>query len=113
VSTTNPDRHAFTRRREARVRVTRGVTVLIDGNPAVLVDVSAGGAQIVSDLVLRPNQRIRIALPGAGALPRFSGVVAWALFEMTSGSPRYRAGVQFLDADAGTVRAFAERNQEP
>ncbi len=113
MPTTDSDRHAFGTRREARIRIARGVTVLVDGNAAALVDLSATGAQIVSDLVLRPNQRVRLALPGTDAAPRFSGVVVWALFEMASGGPRYRAGIQFLDADADLVRAFTERTQEP
>ena len=39
-----------------------GVEVAIDGNTATLVDLSIIGAQVVSPTILKPNQRLRMAL---------------------------------------------------
>ena len=35
---------------------------MVDGNPATLVDLSTGGAQVLSATVLKPNQRVRVTL---------------------------------------------------
>jgi hypothetical protein len=44
---------------------------------------------------------------------RFRGAIAWAKFELPQATspPRYRAGVEFIDADATAVDAFGERNK--
>ncbi len=98
-------------RRAPRVRARKGVEVLVDGNPAALVDLSAVGAQVVSATALRPNQRVRMTLPDAAHPVRFNGTIAWAAFELpkTPPSPVYRAGIQFTDADPHAVVAFAEK----
>ncbi len=71
----------------------------IDGNPATLLDLSIVGAMVVSPTILRPNQRVRMSLPDESRPVRFSAGVAWASFEMPKGGPRYRAGIEFFDAD--------------
>ena len=50
-------------RRAPRFRIKAGVEVQLDGNPAMVVDLSTVGAQVISPTVLRPNQKVRIALP--------------------------------------------------
>jgi len=50
-------------RRAQRVKIVDGVEVLIDGSPAMLIDLSVVGAQVVSPTILRPNQRVRMILP--------------------------------------------------
>lgn len=97
-------------RRAARVRMKDGVDVAVDGNPSTLVDLSIVGAQVVSATVLKPNQRVRVTMGDSKAAVRCNGAVAWASFEMPKGqAPRYRAGIDFLAADAEAVAAFAER----
>jgi PilZ domain len=100
-------------RRAPRVRVKDGVEVTIDGNTALLVDLSTVGAQVVSPIVLKPNQRVRVVM-GTGRTPvRCNGSVAWAAFEMPKGQPpRYRAGIDFTAADAEAVAAFAAANKK-
>ena len=100
-------------RRHPRFRMKDGVVAQIDGKDATVVDLSAGGAQIVSAATLRPNQKLRIALP-LEPEGRLRATVAWASFELPKGSPvpRYRAGIEFNDDDA-RVGPFAERNQKP
>lgn len=97
-------------RRAPRVRIRDGVEVMADGNPAVLIDLSTVGAQIVTATVLKPNQRVRMIMGDGPSAVRCHGSIAWAAFEMPKGLPtRYRAGVDFLVADAEAIGAFAQK----
>ncbi|MBA3884953.1 MAG: PilZ domain-containing protein [Acidobacteria bacterium] len=100
-------------RRAPRFRLRDGVEVQLDGNPARVVDLSTVGAQVLSSTVLRPNQKIRVSIPNEDFVMRFRGTIAWAKFELSRGqvSPRYRAGVEFTDADAPAVDAFCLKNR--
>jgi hypothetical protein len=98
-------------RRAPRCMIHGTVDVSIDGNPATLVDLSTGGAQVVSPTVLKPNQRIRMLMADKTTALRTSGIVAWASFEIPSGSsPRYRAGIAFVNPDAAALHAFCLRH---
>ena len=98
-------------RRAPRVKIVDGVEVLIDGSPAVLVDLSVVGAQVVSPTILRPNQRVRMILPDEERPIRCVAGVAWAAFEMPKTGPRYRAGIEFFDAESGNLDRFIEQNK--
>jgi PilZ domain-containing protein len=99
-------------RRSPRYRISDTLEVLVDGNVATLVDLSSIGAQVISPTILRPNQRVRIALTDDAGNVRFNAAVAWASFEIPPGTgPRYRAGLEFVDADASAVDAFRARHQ--
>jgi PilZ domain-containing protein len=99
-------------RRAARVKVSDPVGVMVDGNSAALVDISVIGAQIVSQAVLRPNQRVRMSLADQKGPMRFNASVAWASFEIPPNSgPRYRAGIEFIDADADALAAYCHRHK--
>jgi hypothetical protein len=99
-------------RRAPRFKVTGTVDVLVDGNAATLVDVSVVGAQVLTPAVLKPNQRIRMALPADGGAIRFNAAVAWAKFEIPPQSgPRYRAGIEFIDANANALDAYCARHK--
>ena len=66
----------------------------------------------VTPLALKPNQEIAMALPNADAIVRFHAKVAWTSFAPTpEGAPRYRAGIDFMDAEAAAVGAFIERHK--
>ena len=100
-------------RRAPRFRIVDGIEVTIDGNPATLVDLSLVGAHVVPPTILKPNQRLRISLPDTARTMRFSGAVAWASFEIPKGgAPRYRAGIEFFDADQASVGTFIETNKK-
>lgn len=101
-------------RRAPRHRIREGVEIQLDGNPARVVDLSQVGAQVVSGTILRPNQKVRVSIPNEDFVMRFRGSVAWAKFELPDPSepPRYRAGVEFTDADAAAVEAYCEKNRE-
>lgn len=98
-------------RRAPRFKIAAHVDILVDGNVASLVDLSLIGAQVVSQTILRPNQRVRLALTDDVGNVRFNAAVAWASFEMPPKiGPRYRAGLEFMDADANAVDAFRIRH---
>lgn len=100
-------------RRAPRIRIGDGVEVLVDGNPTTLVDLSIVGAQVVSVSVLKPNQRVRLALSDARGVIRCNGAIVWASFEMPKGLPtRYRAGIEFKSADAEALSGYAERHRK-
>ncbi len=97
-------------RRAVRVPMPAGVQVQVDGRPASLVDLSTMGAQIVSAKTLKPNQKVRVQITDDSGVFRATAGVAWASFELPKGqTPRYRAGMQFNDADPETLQAFYSR----
>ena len=99
-------------RRAPRFNIVGSVDVMVDGNQASLVNLSTVGAQVVSLTVLKPNQRVRMALSDAEGTVRFNASVAWASFEIPSKSgPRYRAGLDFIDADGQAVDAYCSRHR--
>jgi hypothetical protein len=99
-------------RRAPRIAVREGVEVLVDGNPAALINISTVGVQVLSPKMLRPNQRVRVALSDAKGTIRCDGAIAWASFEMPQGqTPRYRAGIELTGADPTVVRAYADRHK--
>ena len=98
-------------RRAQRVKIVDGVEVLIDGSPAMLIDLSVVGAQVVSPTILRPNQGVRMILPDEERPIRCVAGVAWAAFEMPKSGPRYRAGIEFFDAESGNLDRFIEQNK--
>jgi hypothetical protein len=99
-------------RRAPRFRIVDGIEVTIDGNPATLVDLSLVGAQVVSPTILKPNQRVRMSMADGPRPVRFSAAVAWASFEIPKGAPRYRAGIEFFDADQAALTRFIETNKQ-
>ena len=98
-------------RRAPRYRVRPGVEIQVDGNPASVVDLSSVGVQVVSSTILRPNQKVRVSIPNDDFVMRFRGAVAWAKFELPKPNdpPRYRAGVDFTDADAAALDDFCAK----
>jgi hypothetical protein len=99
-------------RRAPRFRIVEGVEVAIDGNTATLVDLSIVGAQVVSPTILKPNQRLRMALAEGKRPIRFSAGVAWASFELAKAGPQYRAGIEFFDAEPEAVEKFCEAKKK-
>ena len=91
-----------------RVTIAKGVEVLVDGNASLLVDLSVGGAQLLSATVLKPNQRVRLTLTDVHGSIRVNGTVTWATFEIP---PRYRAGVIFVGGDSAAIQAYALRHK--
>jgi PilZ domain-containing protein len=94
-----------------RFKMQPKLEVLIDGNPATLIDLSTSGAQVVSVTILKPNQRVRMALSDDQGVMRFNAAIAWAAFEIPPKiGPQYRAGVEFVDADTAAIDAYCARH---
>jgi hypothetical protein len=67
---------------------------------------------VLTPTVLKPNQRIRMALPEDSGAIRFNAAVAWAKFEIPPQSgPRYRAGLEFIDANANALDAYCAKHK--
>jgi hypothetical protein len=100
-------------RRAPRYRIRQGVEIQLDGNAATVIDLSVIGAQVVSATILRPNQRVRISVPTDEFVMRFRGAVAWAKFELPQPTepPRYRAGIEFVDADSSAMDDYCGRHK--
>ena len=99
-------------RRAPRVRIADGVEVLIDGDPAQLIDLSILGAQVVAAFALKPNQRVRVSFADGRGVVRCLGSVVWASFEMPKNLPtRYRAGIDFPGANAEALSLFCEKHR--
>ena len=94
-------------RRAPRFKIEPKALASVDAVKATLIDLSTIGAQLVTTLQLKPGQNVRMTLDDKTGSVRFIAAAMWASFEISSkGVSRYRAGVQFLDADAGEVDAF-------
>ena len=115
VLAVDPDPHALDQRgtrRAPRFKVAGLFGALLDGNAATIIDISTIGAQVVSSVVLKPTQVVRMAISDDHASLRFNAAVAWASFEIPPNSgPRYRAGIKFVDADEGAVGGFCRRHK--
>lgn len=98
-------------RRAPRFRMAEGTEVQIDGALATVVDLSTYGAQILCPTPLKPLQRVRMVLADDLGMVKFSASVAWAFFEIPKGVSRYRAGIEFKDAEPRAVDAFCKRHQ--
>ena len=98
-------------RRAPRFRMADGTEAQVDGAIAAVVDLSRIGAQILSAIPLKPQQRVRMILGDDLGLAKFSASVAWVSFEIPKGVSRYRAGVEFNDAEASAVEAFCKRHK--
>jgi len=99
-------------RRAPRFKMAPNVTAHVDGKLAMVIDLSTVGGQVVCPVKLKPNQNIAVTLPEPGSHIRFTAAVVWTSFEIPPNSgPRYRAGLDFQDADAEAVGAFCVRNK--
>ncbi|MEO8258587.1 MAG: PilZ domain-containing protein [Acidobacteriota bacterium] len=97
-------------RRAPRYRIDGEMEVILDGNRATLVDLSTIGAQVLSVTIVKPNQKLRMTIADDLATLRVNAIVAWAFFEMPPKvAPRYRAGIEFLDANAAEIDAYRRR----
>jgi hypothetical protein len=99
-------------RRAPRFKIAGSVGAIVDGNPTTLVDLSTVGAQVISSVTLKPNQRVRMSLSDEHGVVRLNAAVAWAKFEIPANSgPRYRAGIAFVNPDSEGVDGFCSRHK--
>jgi hypothetical protein len=98
-------------RRAPRIKIKEKVTILVDGKSAVLIDLSTVGAQAVSSGALKPNQRVDVVFNDNIEKVKCVATVVWTSFEMAGAGGRYRAGLDFVDADGGPIGAYAQRHK--
>ncbi len=98
-------------RRAPRFRIEGARDILVDGNRGTIVDLSTLGVQLVIATILKPNQRVRVGIVDDDTSIRCSATVVWASFEIPKGqSPRYRAGLDFVEPDVRAIDAYIRRH---
>ena len=92
-----------------RFRMKPDVLARLDGKPTTLVDLSRGGAQIVTHDQFRPTQRSRLHVSQNSESVEGDTIIVWTFFEpQHQGEDQYRAGLKFVDAEADAVEAFCQ-----
>jgi hypothetical protein len=89
-----------------RLRVPADTEVLLDGESVQLVDIATRGAQVLSAKAIRPNQPVRLVVPGLGAALLCQGRIVWSRLEMAPGGTCYRAGLTFTTVDTDALEAL-------
>jgi hypothetical protein len=99
-------------RQARRIPINDGVTVLVNGVASALVDLSTLGAQVVSPNAVYPNRAVRIVLPRDEGDLSCKARIVWARVErqQDNESVRYRAGLEFIEADKNAVQVFVSRH---
>ena len=100
-------------RRAPRFLVRDALNAVVESGSASLVDISVLGAQIVSQPALRPNQKIKIALPDMEEETlHVTALVAWSTFEMPTLAAKvhYRAGIEFTGAAPQALEDYRRRH---
>lgn len=100
-------------RRAKRFRLKNGVELLVDGNPASVIDMSARGAQVVLSQQLRPYQRVRVVVGKDQDVYRCTAAIAWSRYELPQGKAggHYRVGLEFNDPDTDRLETFCRRHE--
>jgi hypothetical protein len=99
-------------RRAPRFKMKEATAIAIDANAGRILDLSTIGAMVTCTATLKPLQDLKITLAAAGGNLKFLAKVAWASFEIPPNSgPRYRAGIEFVDADASGVDVFIQSHK--
>ncbi len=104
-------------RRASRFKILESLNAVIETGQANLVNISTLGAQVVSQPVLKPTQKVKIQLPDADETVRLTAQVAWVKFEQPQPgtAPHYRAGMEFTDAAQEILEDYCRRHcsQDP
>ena len=98
-------------RRAPRYAMTGEMTIKVDNKAATLVDLSTLGAQVVAVAVVKPNQRVKVTLGDDAGTIQCNATVAWTSKQTVDGATRYRAGVEFTDAEPATIDGFIDRHK--
>jgi hypothetical protein len=87
-------------RRAPRFLVLDPLQAAVNASTASLIDLSVLGAQVLSAPVLKPNQKIKIALPDVSETLQVTANIKWSYFEKPrhAAEAYYRAGVEFIEA---------------
>jgi hypothetical protein len=93
-----------------RFTMKADMEVVVDGERSRLVNLSITGAQLVLPGRVQPRQSVLLTLMDEKAEKRYRALVAWSTVELAQSMVKYRAGVSFVDPDAGAIEAFCVRN---
>lgn len=93
-------------RRTERQLIPGDLEVQIDDLPAILVDLSVNGAQILSPTALKPNRSVTLLLPVGERAVLCKGKIVWARLEASSEALRYRGGIFFTHVEQRAIEAF-------
>jgi hypothetical protein len=94
------------RQRAPRVRLNGHDEILIDRQPARLLDISSIGAQVASQRALLPHQHVRVVLAASNEPAAVAARIVWSAFELAP-VPEYRAGLAFSASVPYAVQKFA------
>jgi hypothetical protein len=97
LETSRPIERAGTRQAARHAMHRR--TVILNGEPGQLIDLSVSGAQVQAATRLRPQQVVRLALADDTGDIRCQGTIAWSVAVPGGGAIHYRAGVEFVNPD--------------
>ena len=112
VAAPAPPAEVVSTRRVPRFLVKSSLDVVVESGCAHLVDLSVLGAQLVSLPVLRPGQKLKVALPDTDDMLNVMAEVAWSLFEkpQVQAEPHYRVGLEFTDAAQVALEQYRLRH---
>ena len=99
-------------RRAPRFSIVEGARVQIDDEMMTLVNLSIVGAQVRSEVALKPRQRVRVVFTDGGQSFRVRSVIASVSVEVASGTTRYLAGIEFLDADQSAMQRLIDSKRK-
>jgi len=107
LETSRPLDRAGTRQ-AARYPMNRRM-VAVNGEAGQLIDLSVSGAQVQTNIRLRPLKVARLVIPDGSGDMRLQGTVAWAIGVPAGGSIQYRAGIEFVKPDKELLAAFCSK----
>lgn len=109
LKTSQPLDHCGTRQ-VARWEIQGNLEILVNGEQGHLVDLSGSGAQILIAVHVRPRQILRLTVVDEAGETRLRARVAWSAAETAGRQVRYRAGIEFIDADPELIEVLCIRH---
>ena len=102
-------------RRAPRYLVQDIQQAVADGATIKVVDLSVLGAQMISQPMTRPNQKIKLGLPDGDGILQMTANVAWSIYEKPkmADQPHFRAGVEFNNAVREALEDYCKRHCLP
>jgi len=88
---------------------------LAEGSSIRIVNLSVLGAQVISQPMMRPNQKLKVGLPDDNGPLHVSASVAWSVFEKPAKAtePHFRVGMEFSDALREALEDYCKRHCLP
>jgi len=102
-------------RRVPRFFLQDAAKALAGGSSIEIVNLSILGAQIISQPMMRPNQKLKVGLPDENGTLQVEASVAWSVFEKTAKAPEpyFRVGMEFNDALREALEDYCKRHCLP